>query len=320
MRALLFDQKLEFRENYPSPELKPGYAIIEMQCAGICNTDLEITRGYMQYSGVLGHEFVGIVREVGSPEDKAWLGRRVVGDINAACGICPTCRANMPSHCPNRTTLGIFNHNGAFADYLTLPVVNLHVVPENVPDEQAVFAEPLAAACEILQQHHVKPTDRILIIGDGKLGLLISQVLRLTGAAVTLFGRHPDKGGLVEPLGVTFLTNLAPNGPTFFDIVVECTGNPDGLEKAKNMLRPRGTLILKSTYHGQPSVPLSMYVVDEITVVGSRCGPFEPALRLLQRGLVKVEPMISADFRLQDSLAAFETAFGKGNLKVLLRP
>ncbi len=318
MRALVFDEGLQLVEEYPEPEVGPGWALIQVRRAGICNTDLEITRGYMAYRGVLGHEFVGTVVAVGSAEDTVWVGRRVVGDINAACGQCATCKANRPTHCPNRVTLGIFNLDGAFADFLRLPVVNLVEVPESVPDEQAVFVEPLAAACEILQQLHLRPTDRTLVIGDGKLGLLVAQVLRLTGAEVGLLGRHPEKGAIVQRQGVSYYSGSEPQQADF-DVVVECTGSPAGLETAKRLLRPRGTLVLKSTYHGQPSVPLSMYVVDEITVIGSRCGPFAPALRLLKRGLIEVEPLISAEFSLNDGLTAFETAFGKGKLKVLLQ-
>ncbi len=318
MQALLFDGSLKLSQNYPTPPVKAGEALIEVRRAGICNTDLEITRGYLDFKGVLGHEFVGIVREVGNRDDRAWVGRRVVGDINAACGVCPTCRANRPSHCPNRTTLGIAGRDGAFAEVLCLPVVNLVEVPESVPDEQAVFTEPLAAACQILQQLHLRPTDRVMIVGDGKLGLLIAQVLRLTGAWVGVIGHHAAKGALVERLGVAYYSEPEPAHLAGLDVVVECTGNPAGLATARQLVRPRGTLVLKSTYHGQPSLPLSMYVVDEITVLGSRCGPFEPALRLLERGLIQVEPLISAQFKLQDGVAAFEAAFGKGNIKVLL--
>lgn len=317
MRALVFDDKLKLIETHPEPQIGPGESLIEVRRAGICNTDLEITRGYMSYRGVLGHEFVGKVVTVGTSGDQAWVGKRVVGDINAACRECPTCRAGRPTHCPNRTTLGIFNRDGAFAEYLRLPVANLYEVPESLPDEQAVFVEPLAAACEILQQMHIRPTDRVLVIGDGKLGLLIGQVLRLTGAEVGLLGRHPRKGQIVRRQGVNYYTEAGPE-LAGQDVVVECTGSPSGLETAKNLLRPRGTLVLKSTYHGQPTVPLSMYVVDELTVMGSRCGPFDAALRLLERRLVEVEPLISAQFSLKEGLAAFDAAFGKGNIKILL--
>jgi alcohol dehydrogenase len=327
MKALLFDneRQLHLDENYPEPEIKPGEALIRVNRAGICNTDLEITRGYMAYQGVLGHEFVGVVVEVGSAADKSWIGRRVVGDINAACGECPTCRANRPTHCPNRTTLGISRLDGAFAEYLRLPVANLFAVPDSVPDEEAVFTEPLAAACEILQQYHLQPTEKVAIIGDGKLGLLISQVLRLTGADLTLVGRHPEKGEIVRRQGVRYevvpaVEDLAGLREKLgeCDLVVECTGNQAGLETAKQLVRPRGTIVLKSTYHGLPTVPLSLYVVDEVTMLGSRCGPFAPALRLLERGLIDVNALISAEFPLRQGEAAFEAAFGRGNIKVLL--
>ena len=317
MRALVFDGNLRVEEQHQAPQIEPGEALIEVRRAGICNTDLEITRGYLDFHGILGHEFVGIVREVAALEDKSWLGKRVVGEINAACGHCAVCRANRPTHCPNRTTLGINHRNGAFAEYLRLPVVNLVEVPASVPDEWAVFTEPLAASVEILEQLHIRPTDRTLVIGDGKMGLLISQVLRLTGAEVSLLGRHPDKGALVERQGITFHRQIEPEKGGF-DVVVECTGNTQGLEMAKSLLRSRGTLVLKSTYHGQTVLPLSMYVVDEINIVGSRCGPFAPAIRLLERRLIDVEPLISAQFSLKNGLSAFDAAFGKSNIKVLL--
>ncbi len=259
--------------------------------------------------------------KVKSEEDQSWLGKRVVGDINAACGRCPTCRANRPTHCPFRSTLGIVNHDGAFAEFLKLPVVNLHPVPLGVSDEQAVFTEPLAAACEILEQYHLRPTERAAVIGDGKLGLLVCQVLRLTGAEITLLGRHPERVEFLIRQGIQFQkVSPSPNqpNPNYFDLVVECTGNQEGLETAKQLVRPRGTIILKSTYHGQPAIPLSLYVVDEITLLGSRCGPFAPALRLLERGLVEVIPLTSEVFPLSRGEAAFEAAFGKGKVKIIL--
>ncbi len=317
MRALVFDGALRVEEQHQAPKIEPGEALIEVRRAGICNTDLEITRGYLDFRGVLGHEFVGVVREVASLEDKSWLGKRVVGEINAACGHCATCRANRPTHCPNRTTLGINHRDGAFAEYLRLPVVNLVEVPASVPDEWAVFTEPLAASVQILEQLHIRPTNRTLVIGDGKMGLLISQVLRLTGAEVNLLGRHPDKGVLVERQGVTFHRQIEPEKGGF-DVVVECTGNTEGLVMAKSLIRPKGTLVLKSTYHGQTTIPLSDFVVDEISIVGSRCGSFEPAIRLLERRLIDVEPFISAEFSLKEGVSAFDAAFGKGNIKILL--
>lgn len=319
MRALVFDGNLKLEEQRPAPQIGPGEALIEVRRAGICNTDLEITRGYQHFRGVLGHEFVGTVREVASPEEKEWLGKRVVGEINAACGHCATCRANRPTHCPNRTTLGINGLDGVFAEFLRLPVVNLVEVPASVPDEQAVFAEPLAASLEILEQVHIRPSSRTLVVGDGKMGLLISQVLRLTGAAVGLLGRHPERASFVERQGVAYYETLQLEpGEMGFDVVVECTGNPEGLALARSLVRPRGTLVLKSTYHGSPTIPLSRYIVDEINIVGSRCGPFGPAIRLLERGLIEVAPLVSAQFPLDEGLSAFNTAFGKGNIKVLL--
>ena len=257
MQALIFDQTLQVLLDYPSPRLEPGEALIALRLAGICNTDLEITRGYMDYRGVLGHEFVGTVEAVGSSHDSGWVGRRVVGDINAACGVCATCRANRPSHCPNRTTLGIAGLDGVFADKLRLPVRNLVEVPASVPDEQAVFTEPLAAACQILEQLHVRPTDRVLVVGDGKLGLLAAQVLRLTGAEIGVLGRHWTKERLVRQLGLDFYDAPRPDFEAALDVVVECTGQLEGLETARRLVRPMGTLVLKSTYHGQPTVPLS---------------------------------------------------------------
>lgn len=327
MKALVFDSKrgLYLDNNHATPAPETGEALIQMRQAGICNTDLEITRGYMDYNGILGHEFVGTVVEVNSPEAKTWVGQRVVGEINAACGHCYMCATNNPTQCLNRTTLGIVNRDGALAEYLRLPIANLHAVPEEIPDVEAAFVEPLAAACEILEQVHIKPTERIVVIGDGKLGLLISQVLRLTGANLTLIGRHSEKGQIVADLGVSYELNLATDADAtakiiekhrLADIVVECTGNESGLSLAKQLVRPRGTIILKSTYHGTPTVPLSLYVVDEIKVIGSRCGPFAPALRLLERNLIKVEPLISAVYNLNDGEAAFQHAFEPGVIKV----
>ncbi len=326
MKALVFDQnnQLNLQTDYPEPVIGPEEALIKVARAGICNTDLEIMRGYLDFHGILGHEFVGVVAEVGVAANRDWVGRRVVGDINAACYKCPTCLAGRHTHCPNRTTLGIVGRDGAFAEYLRLPVANLYVVPDSVADEKAVFTEPLAAACEILEQTHIRPTDRVAVIGDGKLGLLVAQVLRLTGANLTLLGRHPDKGQIVARQGVNYRKleagqDLRELVSGECDVVVECTGNQEGLETAKRLVRPRGKIILKSTYHGTPSIPLSMYVVDEITLLGSRCGPFDAALRLLERNLIDVTSMVSFEFPLVEGLAAFEQAFGRGNLKVLLK-
>ena len=324
MRALLLDRKLKLVADYPTPEPPPGEALVRVNVAGVCNTDLELVKGYHQFRGVPGHEFVGVVER--APGAEAWEGRRVVGEINVACGtcpvcqvqgICPTCQANRPTHCPSRTTLGISGRDGAFAEYLTLPVANLHPVPDAISDEAAVFTEPLAAACEIVQQVHVRPTDRVIVVGDGKLGLLCAQVLALTGCDLTVVGRHPEKLEIVARQGIpTALDDAAVEAGA--DVVVEATGHLGGYAAARRLVRPRGAVVLKSTYHAYLEVNLTEVVVDEITLVGSRCGPFAPALRLLERGLVKVAPLIQARYSLSEVLTAFERAGQPGTLKVLV--
>jgi threonine dehydrogenase-like Zn-dependent dehydrogenase len=319
MRALLCDNGLRYDSAFPYPAPPPGEALIRVRLAGICNTDLELVRGYLNFRGILGHEFVG---EVVQAADATWLGQRVVGDINAACRSqeCAACAAGQPTHCPNRTTLGIAGRDGAFADYLILPQANLYAVPENVSDEMAVFTEPLAAACEILAQIQIAPTDRVVVLGDGKLGLLVAAVLRLTGADLTLVGRHRDKLAIAAGWGIKVRLADETAQASFADVVVECTGSPQGFESARRLLRPRGTLVLKSTYHGALSVDMSGLVVDEITLLGSRCGPFAPALRLLASSLVDPRRLISETFALDQAEAAFARAAAPGVLKVLLAP
>lgn len=292
MRALwLEDRQLSLREiDVPTPP--PGEVLVRVLAAGICNTDIELTRGYYPFAGVPGHEFVGEVD-----------GRRVVGEINAVCHRCQACRDGRRTHCENRTVLGIINRNGAFAEYLTLPEENLHSVPDEVPTEEAVFAEPLAAALEIQQQVRVTADDRVLVVGRGKLGQLIAQTLALTGCQLTVVGRADD----------------APP-PKSFDIAVECSGNPAGFATARAALRPRGTLVMKSTYAGDLNVNASSLVVDEITLVGSRCGPMAPALALFAQRKVDVRPMLHAAYALADAVAAFEHAQRPGVLKVIVTP
>jgi len=316
MLALAFDGgRLNLREQ-PLPIPAEGEALIKVRLAGICNTDLEIVRGYMGFRGVLGHEFVGEVAEAADP---AWVGQRVVGEINAYCGVCDTCRSGAPTHCPHRTTLGIAGRDGALAEYCTLPVHCLHPVPAGVSDEEAVFVEPLAAALEIPEQAHIRPTERVIVVGDGKLGLLVAQVLALTGCDLVGVGRHGSKLAQLQRLGIE--TRLAAEAADLrADCVVDCTGHPEGFALARSMLRPRGRLMLKSTYHGRIEADLTGLVVDEITLVGSRCGPFAPALRLLQRRLVDVTGLIDSLFRLEDGLTAFARAGTPGALKVLVRP
>lgn len=322
MLAVVFDHQpvegsqLRLDEAYPEPQPAPGEVRIRTILAGICNTDLEIVRGYAGFRGVLGHEFVGVVDQA---EDPAWQGRRVVGEINAACGDCPTCRAGRPTHCPHRTTLGIHGRDGVLAEYFCLPAGILHPVPDAVSDEAAVFIEPLAAACEILEQIHIHPSDRVVVVGDGKLGLLVAQTLALTGCRLTVVGRHEAKLAILATRGIA--TQIGDDGlAASADVVVDCTGHPDGFLTARAMVRPRGTLVIKSTYHGPVQVDLSGTVVDELGLVGSRCGPLLPALRLLSQQLVDVLPLIEAEYPLVDALAAFEHAAGRGALKVLIRP
>lgn len=318
MRAIVLDDEVTLQRDYSKPQPPDGEALIRVRRAGICNTDLELIKGYGEFRGVLGHEFVGKVEAC--PADPSWVGRRVVGEISAVCGLCAACRSGRPTHCPERTTLGIRRRDGVFADYVTLPVENLHAVPDSVSDDQAVFVEPLAAALEITMQIHLRPTERVVVLGDGKLGQLIAQVLALTGCHLTVMGRHREKLDLLSARGIS--TCLADEA-TFSasektDVVVEATGTPAGFALARKLVRPRGKLVLKSTYHGLLQVDLSRVVVDEVELVGSRCGPFAPALRLLAQGLVNVEPLIQARYSLDHGLLALEKAAIKGTLKILI--
>lgn len=314
MRALVWDGHLHLAD-LPEPELVAGEAVIRPFLAGICATDLHITRGYMGYQGVLGHEFVGVVEACA---DRAWIGRRVVGEINAACHACATCRRGDVSHCPNRTTLGIDRRNGTMADCVSLPIANLYEVPDTVADEQAVFAEPLAAALEIVERCHIRPTERAIVVGDGKLGLLVAQVLRLTGCELQVLGRHPERWAVLGRQDIAATADVAILEPAIWDVVIDCTGSPSGLGIARSLVRPRGRLVLKSTFHGTSPLDLSRLVVDEVELIGSRCGPFAPALRLLERGLIDTAALIDARFALDDAVAAFGMADGR--LKVLLAP
>jgi len=316
MKALHYTGKaIELVHDYPEPAPGPGEALLRVRMAGVCNTDLEILRGYADFVGVPGHEFVATVEACG--DDPAWVGRRVVGEINVACGQCDLCRRGLTTHCLQRTVVGIRHRDGAFAEFLTLPLENLHVVPEELSDRQAVFVEPLAAALEVLEQVSISARDRVLVVGDGKLGLLVAQVLRLTGCDLGLIGHHPEHLALAQGWGVrTWLED--EGGPGMVDVVVECTGSPGGYILALARVRPRGTLVLKSTYARPMEAHLVSLVVNEITVVGSRCGPFEGALRLLQDRLVDVEPLVSRVCSLDEGIDALQYAAGRGVLKVLI--
>ncbi|GCL41409.1 alcohol dehydrogenase catalytic domain-containing protein [Anabaena sp. FACHB-1250] len=309
----LESNQLQLRTDIPIPEPPAGEALVRVLCAGICNTDLELIKGYYPYTGIIGHEFVGVVEQ--GPEHL--INQRVVGEINAACGYCRFCRSGQPTHCENRTVLGIVNRNGAFAEYLSLPIENLHIVPENVSTAAATFTEPLAAALEIQQQITLCEDDRVLVVGDGKLGQLIAQTLALTGCDLLVVGRHEDKLLNLAARGIkTALANSVKD--RYFDVSIDCTGNPEGFNTARRALRPRGTLILKSTYAGNLSLDASALVVDEITLIGSRCGPFVPALELLGTKKVNVQSLIQGIYPLSLGLEAVEKAKTKGVLKVLL--
>lgn len=327
MNALrLTDQGLLLDTDYPRPLPKAGEALIRVRLVGICATDLALIGGYKNgYRGVLGHEFVGDV--IAAPDAPEWVGRRVVGEINIGCGHCELCAQGLGKHCHQRTSLGIIDKDGAMAEMLTLPVANLHAVPDGMRDEEAVFTEPLAAALEIVEQIHIGPGQRVVVLGSGKLGMLIAQVLAHTGCDLTVIGRHAAQLEMLATWTgcktVLVTPSQTPQLPAAsYDVVVEVTGSAEGFAAARTLIRPGGTLVLKSTFAGGAAIPidLSQLVVDEVTVVGSRCGPFVPALRLLEQGQIQVLPLIHARYALRDAHAAMEHAGERGVLKVLIGP
>lgn len=316
MRALVWNgHELTFDSSCRTPVLDDRTAIVKVHLAGICSTDLQIFKGYMDFRGVPGHEFVGSVAE--GPRDL--LGKRVVGEINFGCGRCENCTRGLSRHCPHRSVMGILKADGAFADYVAVPAANLHLVPDKVSDQEAVFTEPLAAAFEILEQVQIGPGDQVLVIGDGKLGNLCAQVLRLTGASVTALGKHEDKLKLIKRAGVRTIL-LRDWQPRLFDFVVEATGSASGVELALGAMRPRGTLVLKSTIAGKHEVSLAPLVIDEITVIGSRCGPFPSALEALEEKSVSVIPVIEKVYPLNVGIEGIEHAGRRGARKILLQP
>jgi 2-desacetyl-2-hydroxyethyl bacteriochlorophyllide A dehydrogenase len=318
MQSLWLEKQiLIFRDNEPIPVPEKGQALIRVLLAGICSTDLELVRGYYPFSGIPGHEFVGEV--VASPEDPMWIGKRVVGEINIACGLCETCKLGIPRHCEHRKTLGIHDWNGAFAEYLVLPLTNLHHVPDHVSNEMAVFTEPLAAAHEILEQITLQNKDRVLIIGAGRLGLLAAMVIQQTSCELNVVTRHQKQHMLLKKQHIQAISEQSL-GSRKYDVVVEATGSVDGFVQACKSIRPRGTIILKSTYKGNVEVNFSQIVVDEVTLIGSRCGSFEPALGILAAG--KVDPcfLIEAIYPLEQGIKAFGQATKPGVLKVLIQP
>lgn len=300
----------------PVPRVPKGFARIRLLSAGICSTDLELQRGYYGFSGTPGHEFVGEVTDTGGG-DKKWIGKRVAGEINLACGKCEWCARGLGRHCPKRTVLGIVKHPGTFREFLTLPIANLHPVPAKLSTELAVFIEPVAAACEILDQVKIPRETQIAVLGDGKLGLLIAQVLQAHGALVHLLGRHKEKMELVERPGIT-AELIGKNLPeASYRVVIDATGSVEGLRASIAMCQPRGTVIMKSTVHGLVEIDTAPAIVNEITLVGSRCGRFEPAIRMLTSGKVRVDALISDRFPLDRAQEAFRRAATKGVLKVL---
>lgn len=315
MRAIFFDGKPAYRTDLPAPSPAIGEALIRVSYAGICATDLEILKGYMGFRGVPGHEFVGVVEGCA---DRGLLGKRVVGEINLWCGSCEYCRRGLRSHCPNRTVLGIYGKDGAFAEYITLPVRNLHDVPDSVSDEEAVFVEPLAAAFEILEQVRVDKDKKVCVIGDGRLGLLAAQVLSLTGCSLTAVGRHGEKLSILEGAGIE--TRVGSVGlKREYDVAVDCTGSISGLDEALKLVRPRSTVVLKTTTAQKRGLDLNALVIDEIAVLGSRCGPFKPAIEALSKKTVKTAPLISGVFPIEQGVKAMERASEKGVIKVLIR-
>ncbi len=324
MKALVFKNGLHYQTDYPVPVPEDNEALIRITHAGICNTDLEIMKGYMGFKGIPGHEFVGIVE---SCEETDLIGQRVVGEINIGCGICDYCRRGMENHCPERSVLGILNKDGVFAEYITLPVKNLHKVPDSVSNEEAVFTEPLAAAFEVIQQVNIKPSDKVCVLGDGKLGLLVGQVIAMTNCALVVMGKHKEKLHILEEMRIR--TEIVPTDAaesslqkkidkTLFDIVVDCTGSPSGMKKALQIVRPRGTIVLKTTVAESIPLDVNQFVVREITLVGSRCGPFLPAIMAIKKKQVSLLPLISKKLSIGNGIEAFERASQNKSLKIIL--
>lgn len=328
MKALRLDDNLSYVTDQPVPR-REGEALIQVICAGICNTDLEIVKGYAGFRGIPGHEFVGRVAE--SP-DSAQVGKRVVGEINAGCGVCDSCMAGDSRHCPTRTVLGIKERHGAFAEFLSLPAVNLVEVPDSIPNEIAVFVEPLAAAFNILEQVDITPPSEVAIIGDGKLAQLIGRVVASTGCGLSVFGKHEEKLGLISGVAancfrvdstgkeivVSDERTLGRVPRWRFDVVIEASGAASGLSLALNLVKPGGIIVQKSTHHNPTLVDMSQVVVNEIKIIGSRCGRFRPALDLMTRGSLDLRRLISAELPLENGLAAFEMAAAPETMKVIL--
>ena len=322
MTAGVFNDKegLVLKTDYTKPVPQKGEALIKVSMAGICNTDAEIIKGYMGYSGVLGHEFVGVVEDV-NDADKSWIGKRVVAEISYGCDNpdCPWCAVKNYRHCPDRHTIGIWRKDGCFAEYITLPTNILFEVPENVPDEQAVFVEPLAAACEITEQLHIEPTHKVVVLGDGKLGLTTALTLNAQNLDVTLVGKHQNKLDIAKAQGVKTMLLDELKVSNNFDVVVEATGSVSGFETSLNLVKPRGILVLKSTIATGKELNLAPIVINEITVLGSRCGQFGPALRLLKNNRIDFKPFISKIYSIDEAIKGFEANREKDSIKIILK-
>ncbi|MDH3313215.1 MAG: alcohol dehydrogenase catalytic domain-containing protein [Nitrosopumilus sp.] len=316
MKAAYFDgEKVTFDQNYPEPH--SAETLVRVNLAGICGTDLEILDGYMKYNGILGHEFVGTVEK---SENSELIGKRVVGEINAGCGFCNSCKNGMSRHCPNRTVLGILKRNGVFAEFVSLPEKNLHVLPDSISDEQAVFIEPLAAAFEIKEQVKLDPKWNVAVIGDGRLAQLIVRVLKLSCNDIICFGRHTNKLQSLDKLGIKTKIGIKSSDESTFDLVVEATGSNSGFSDTMKLTRPRGIVILKSTIASRENLDLTPIVVNEITLIGSRCGLFKPAIDALATGMITVDDMIDSTFPLEKFQEAIIHAKKPDTLKVFLKP
>ena len=322
MKAIVFNDKdgLHLDNNYKKPVPQKGEALIKVTLAGICNTDYEITKGYMGYNGILGHEFIGTVEEI-NDEDKSLLGKRVTAEISYGCNNpeCEWCAVKNYRHCPDRHTLGIWRKDGCFAEYVTMPLNVLFEIPENVEDEQAVFVEPLAAACEITEQLHIQPIQRVVVLGDGKLGLTTALTLSAQGLDVTLIGKHQNKLDIAKNQGVKTQLLQDTKIENIYDVVVEATGSVSGFETSLSLVKPRGVLVLKSTIATGKELNLAPIVINEITVLGSRCGQFPPALNLLAKHRIDFKPFIAAVYSIDDAIEAFEANKSKETLKVLIK-
>lgn len=331
MRALLFDGELRYEPVYSLKPRRKGDASVKVLLAGICTTDLEIMRGYRDFKGILGHEFVGIVHDANNAR---LVGKRVVGEINVGCGECRLCRRGMRNHCENREVIGISGRDGSFADFLNIPEENLHVLPDDMVAERAVFVEPLAAAINVIMEVRIKPDNSVVVIGDGKLGILAAQVVRMTGADLKLVGKHQKKLSIAEWMGIESFVLVGNEGGDVivrdgngreaklirhgYDVVIECSGSPSGLEMAKQLIMPGGRIVLKTTMKGETFIDMNHVVVNELHIIGSRCGPFQPAIRAIRKGLIEVRPLITSQFPIADWKLAFEAAQKPESLKVIM--